>query len=103
MKRRNSPTRQLALLLGIAAATAALGGAPIASASSASPLADYLSQGFAVAEKTVEHRTLPGAPPYDDLQRVLHVSTYRLVRDERQVVCQITYDSQRETLVTECE
>lgn len=62
----------------------------------------YLSSGFRIAAKKPETRTKPGAPPYQNLTRHLLVTRYTLERGDERVKCVQTYDSQQETLETDC-
>ena len=62
-----------------------------------------IPDGYAIAEKREEERQVPGLPPYEQMKRVLHVTTYRLERGGEAVVCEVTYDSQRDTISTACQ
>lgn len=63
---------------------------------------EYLAAGYRIESKTVEQKEAPGLPPYEELRRLVEVSTYVLVRDGFRVTCIMAYDSQRESLATVC-
>ena len=72
-------------------------------AAAAGEMAAHLKDGYVIAEKQSERRELPGAAPYDSLKRVVEVTTYRLTKADREVVCILTYDSQRESIEERCQ
>lgn len=63
---------------------------------------DYLADGYTIAEKREEEHRLPGKPPYEQLERVVHVTTYRLERNGDAVTCEVAYDSQQDSIATIC-
>jgi hypothetical protein len=72
-------------------------------AEAARDMAAYLADGYRIAEKQEEKRTVPGKPPYERMKRVLHITTYRFERGAEQVICEVTYDSQQDTIATICQ
>lgn len=88
-------------VLALAGALAAAG--PALASEPDKGVAAYLADGYAIAEKREEERQVPGLPPYEQMKRVLHVTTYRLERGGEAVVCEVTYDSQRDTISTACQ
>lgn len=88
-------------LLAFASALALAG--PVLADEPHKSISAYLADGFTVADKREEKRTVPGVPPYEQLRRVLHVTTYRLERAGEAVICTVTYDSQQETISTVCQ
>jgi len=91
--------RALCLTAGLAAFAQAAGAADGA----ALEVNAYLAEGFRIAGKESETRAEPGAPPYEHLTRHLLITTYTLERADERVTCVQTYDSQRETLKTDCD
>lgn len=88
----------------LASAFAAVMAIPALAADAAGrDVAAYLADGYEIAEKREETRTLPGKPPYENLTRTVHVTTYRLQKGGETVVCQVTYDSQQDSIATVCE
>jgi hypothetical protein len=92
----------------LAGVLALLAGVPAGAPALAAPAADqgvavYLADGYEIAEKREETRTLPGKPPYENLTRTVHVTTYRLRKGAETVVCEVTYDSQQDSIATVCE
>lgn len=65
-------------------------------------VAAYLADGYEITGKREEERTVPGKPPYEQMKRVLHITTYRLIRGAEQVTCEVTCDSQQDTIATSC-
>ena len=59
-------------------------------------------QGWTVASTTSRNETRPGLPPYENLPRVLSITTFTLIRGDETITCEITYDSQRDTLHEHC-
>lgn len=90
--------RWLSALVGILLTT----GLALA-AESKNDVAAYLADGYKIAGKKEKERTVPGLPPYEQIKRVLHVTTYRLERGEETVICEVTYDSQQDTISTTCQ
>lgn len=66
-------------------------------------VAAYLADGYEIAGKREEERTVPGMPPYEQMKRVLHITMYRLERGGDQVTCEVTYDSQQDAIATSCQ
>ena len=88
------------LILSLSVMLAAL---PVNAGSANHKVSDYLADGYTIAEKREEERTVPGKPPYDQVKRVVHVTTYRLERGAESVVCEVRYDSQLDTIKTFCQ
>lgn len=59
-------------------------------------------QGWTVVEKTNRSEKLPGLPPYENLTRIVSITTYSLVRGDKTITCEILYDSQRDLLQENC-
>ena len=59
-------------------------------------------QGWTVTKSSSRNETLPGLPPYEELPRVVSVTTYILERGGKTITCEIAYDSQRDTLDEHC-
>ena len=87
------------LLLSAASAPVA-----VTSASAAKhDVAAYIADGFRIAAKQEEERVLPGKAPYADHNRVVLVTKYQLERGAESVICEVSYDSQQDTITTVCE
>ena len=59
-------------------------------------------QGWQVTKTSSRNETFPGLPPYEELTRVVSITTYVLERDGKTITCEIAYDSQRDTLDEQC-
>ena len=90
-------------LRGLLAGLIALLAGTVAAAEPGKQVAAYRAEGYTIAGKQEEERSVPGKPPYEQLKRVVHVTTYRLERGAEKVVCEVTYDSQLDTIATLCK
>ena len=63
---------------------------------------DLRQQGWDVKDMHSRNETRPGLPPYENLARVISITTYVLIRGEDTITCEITYDSQRDILQEHC-
>ena len=59
-------------------------------------------QGWTVTSTNSRNETRPGLPPYENLPRVVSITTFTLVRGDKTITCEIAYDSQRDTLQEDC-
>ena len=59
-------------------------------------------QGWTVTKKTTRSEELPGVAPYQDLTRVLSITTYSLLRGDQTATCELVYDSQRDHFEERC-
>ncbi|MBT6096274.1 MAG: hypothetical protein HOH04_15420 [Rhodospirillaceae bacterium] len=95
--------KNLFLALG---ASAVLIGTPILSPPQAQdktrPIANLQAQGWKVIHKSEEKKELPGVAPYQDLKRIVQVIHYRLEKGDGLMICEATYDSQRERYDETC-
>ena len=63
---------------------------------------DLREQGWEVKDMSSRNETRPGLPPYENLPRVVSITTYVLIRGDETITCDITYDSQRDNLQENC-
>lgn len=70
--------------------------------STAKTLRDLRQQGWAVTKTSTRNVSLPGIPPYESLSRVVSITTYSLERGAETIICEIAYDSQRDSLEEHC-
>lgn len=66
------------------------------------PIADLQANGWKVIEKKEEKKELPGLPPYENLTRVVQIVHYKLEKGAALMICQATYDSQRDRYDESC-
>ena len=59
-------------------------------------------EGWEIIESDTREESLSGLPPYEFLRRVISLTTYRLQRDNEEIVCQIRYDSQLDRQQEDC-
>ena len=86
-----------ALVLGMSTMTFGL------NAVAATGVNGYLAEGYEIAGKTAEQKLLPGKPPYEAMQRAVLITKYDLrATGAPNVICIVTYDSQQDTIDTEC-
>ena len=90
---------QLVSLLCVFGA-AILSGPP--SAAGEATVAELREQGWRVVEKTSHQEKHPGIAPYENLTRVLQVSTFVLAFNGKRQTCRMVYDSQRDNLSETC-
>lgn len=62
-----------------------------------------LQEGWKILEKTEALERHEGLAPYEDLDRIVHVSTYRMGKSGKIILCRIAYDSQRDHSAESCE
>jgi hypothetical protein len=58
--------------------------------------------GWVVVEKQAQIVRRPGLPPYETMDRAVHVTTYVMEKGGRRKVCTLAYDSQLDTSAEEC-
>lgn len=58
--------------------------------------------GWVVVEKQAQIVRRPGLPPYETMDRAVHVTTYVMEKGDRRKVCTLAYDSQLDTSAEEC-
>lgn len=63
---------------------------------------DLRQQGWDIKDMHSRNETRPGLPPYENLARVVSITTYVLVRGDDTITCEIAYDSQRDVLQEHC-
>ena len=63
---------------------------------------DLREQGWDVKDTQSRNETRPGLPPYENLARVVSITTYVLVRGDDTITCEIVYDSQQDSLEEHC-
>lgn len=66
-------------------------------------VSDLLRDGWRVIAKTEAKEHRKGLPPYENLTRVVQVTTYTLGKAGQTMVCRIAYDSQRDHMSEACE
>ncbi len=82
--------------------------AAIASLASAAPAAGgetvngLRRAGWVVIEKHGRIERRPGLPPYEAMERAVHVTTFVMEKDGRRKVCTLAYDSQLDSFAEEC-
>lgn len=90
-------------MLARASLLAAMLTLPLSAAASPPSVADYLADGYTIAEKRAIVEVVKGAPPYSDLPRRIQRTTYRLVKPgSASIACTLSYDSQQDTMTTAC-
>ena len=63
---------------------------------------DLKDQGWRVKDMHSRNETRPGLPPYENLDRVVSITTYVLIRGNDTIICEIIYDSQQDSLQEHC-
>ncbi len=58
--------------------------------------------GWVVVEKRGQIERRPGLPPYETMDRAVHITTFVMEKDGQRKVCTLAYDSQLDTLDEEC-
>jgi len=58
--------------------------------------------GWIVTEQRERLEQRPGLPPYETLDRQVHITTFVLERDGRRKRCTLAYDSQLDTFAEDC-
>ncbi len=59
-------------------------------------------QGWTLIGSETREQVLPGLPPYEELPRLLSVTTYHLEKDGQAMTCEIAYDSQHDRQHEQC-
>ena len=65
-------------------------------------VAGLRTAGWSVVSKEESRRSLPGVTPYENLTRVIQVTTFVLKKGADQTVCEMAYDSQRDRIDETC-
>ena len=60
-------------------------------------------QGWEVVEKQSNIEKRPGIKPYENLERLVQVVKYQLIKDKKIVFCMVEYDSQLDKIIDECD
>ena len=58
--------------------------------------------GWVVVEKRGRIERRPGLPPYETMDRAVHITTFVMEKGGQRKVCTLAYDSQLDTLDEEC-
>jgi len=85
--------------------TLAIGVTPVIAQETKAPTVSVQSltqQGWEIAATTTRNETRPGLPPYEHLARVVSITTYTLTHGDQTTICEIVYDSQRDTIEEQC-
>ncbi|MDH3451615.1 MAG: hypothetical protein OEN20_04290 [Gammaproteobacteria bacterium] len=59
-------------------------------------------EGWRITGTNTRNETRPGLPPYENLPRIVSITTYTLARGGQTANCEIVYDSQRDTIEEQC-
>ncbi|HCY13169.1 MAG TPA: hypothetical protein DG414_04945 [Gammaproteobacteria bacterium] len=59
-------------------------------------------QGWTLIGSETREQVLPGLPPYEELPRLLSVTTYYLEKNGQAMTCEIVYDSQHDRQHEQC-
>lgn len=81
---------------------ASLFATPILSAAEQPGVAGLRDQGWRVVSTAERRETRPGVAPYENLTRVIQITTYVLDKDGRRMTCEMAYDSQRDRIDETC-
>jgi hypothetical protein len=63
---------------------------------------DLTRQGWQVISITERNERRPGIAPYTDLWRIVSVTDYRLEKSGQVIICEMRYDSQRDSQDETC-
>jgi len=63
---------------------------------------DLTLNGWKIIEKSAQTLRKPGVPPYENMTRVIEVTTYRLAKGQRHYTCSIAYDRQQDQFEEGC-
>jgi len=66
------------------------------------PIAGLQDAGWKIVRKTEESKQLPGIAPYENLVRVVHVISYRMQKGSDMMLCQASFDTQRDRYDETC-
>ncbi len=102
--------RRLPVVLAAAALASAAGlsandavaGEHSTSASSEATVVGLRQAGWVVTERQERIERRPGLPPYEMLERTIHITTFVLQKNGRRKRCRLDYDSQLEVFDQEC-
>ena len=96
----------MSTFLRATAAAALIIGLPILSgplsAADTTKLTDLRNQGWQVVSKREHQKKLPGVAPYENLTRVIQITTFVMSKDGKQMTCDMAYDSQRDRITETC-
>lgn len=95
------PPRTLPAIL----AAALFGGSILptpAGAADAPTTAGLRAEGWRVIDKHERQEKRPGVAPYENLIRVVQITTFVLESDGRRITCELAYDSQRDRTTETC-
>ena len=82
--------------------TDAVAGEPITRASAEATVIGLRQAGWVVTEQQKRIERRPGLPPYETLDRYVHVTTFVLEKNGQRKRCTLAYDSQLDTIAEEC-
>jgi len=80
--------------------TAILSGRPAAGTEATS--ASLQEQGWRLIDKHERQEKHPGIAPYENLTRILQITTLVLEKDGKRQTCRMIYDSQRDNISETC-
>ena len=80
----------------------ALAGERITLASADATVIGLRRAGWVVTEQQERIERRPGLPPYEKLDRYVHVTTFVLEKNGQRKRCMLAYDSQIDTFAEEC-
>ena len=63
---------------------------------------DLTRQGWQITAITERNERHPGIAPYIELPRIISVTEYRLERSDQVIICEMRYDSQRDSQYETC-
>jgi hypothetical protein len=63
---------------------------------------DLTRQGWQITATTERNERHPGIAPYIELPRIISVTEYRLERSDQVIICEMRYDSQRDSQDETC-
>lgn len=64
--------------------------------------ASLRADGWRVVEKSDRQEKRPGVAPYENLTRVIQITTFVLAKDGQRKVCDMAYDSQKDKITETC-
>ncbi len=65
-------------------------------------MAGLQGDGWRVMEKHEHQEKRPGLPPYENLTRVVQITTLVLTKEGQHMTCRMAYDSQRDKITEAC-
>jgi hypothetical protein len=63
---------------------------------------DLTRQGWQITAITERNERRPGIAPYAELWRIVSVTEYRLEKSDQVIICEMRYDSQRDSQYETC-